>query len=507
MGNSSDQPTVAFDRRQFAGVMAGLALLSTVRAERKPPTQCQHIAAEVTAEPVDLPKGTRLPFRWSAAGVSSEPTQPVRLKFESDQTAGTPTALRFSIGLETRDVRQVTATSIKSKKKLGTFDVRFSSPFQLYSIDLNEQSGQIALSEGVQLQLTRGELPLMILTDGNKMPDALRPHLLVPGSDSPDKEFFRRFASVASIQPFGWMQGCVFDGLLDMADAGQGDAYREAADRQFELFLPGGKLVYENPRGMPVDGRVYGIEDTLPYAALARIEPDHAVLEIPIKFWKSRQDKEGCIIDGGNTTSEGSYTVGYPLAVIGRARKSDELEKMALAQIRVRQDRLFDGKTFWRTRNTKGGRGNKNWSRGIAWQILGMARTMSVLADRDEVKALIPEFKKLADWTMAYQRPNGLWGVFVDDTKTIPDTAGSAGLAAALAIGYREKWLDKQAAEAADKAIEGLKTYLTPDGFMDGVSQGNKGGEALQRGNYRVIYQIGMGLLAQTIAARTTRPE
>lgn len=39
------------------------------------------------------------------------------------------------------------------------------------------------------------------------------------------------------------------------------------------------------------------------------------------------------------------------------------------------------------------------------------------------------------------------------------------------------------------------------DAFLGRVAQSNKGGEALQRGNYRVIYQMGMGLMAQLIAA------
>ncbi|WP_437206165.1 hypothetical protein [Planctomicrobium sp. SH664] len=42
---------------------------------------------------------------------------------------------------------------------------------------------------------------------------------------------------------------------------------------------------------------------------------------------------------------------------------------------------------------------------------------------------------------------------------------------------------------------------LTPDGFLQGASQSNKGGEDLQRSEYRVIYQMGMGLMAQLLAA------
>lgn len=49
------------------------------------------------------------------------------------------------------------------------------------------------------------------------------------------------------------------------------------------------------------------------------------------------------------------------------------------------------------------------------------------------------------------------------------------------------------------------KPELTPHGFLGGVAQANKGGEELQRGSYRVIYQMGMGLLAQLIASLEVR--
>ncbi|MBC7927866.1 MAG: glycoside hydrolase family 88 protein, partial [Bryobacteraceae bacterium] len=81
------------------------------------------------------------------------------------------------------------------------------------------------------------------------------------------------------------------------------------------------------------------------------------------------------------------------------------------------------------------------------------------------------------------------------------DTSGSAGIAAALAIGVREGWLDAKARSAAAKTLAGLRAHLTPDGFLGGVTQANKAGEGLQRGDYRVIYQMGVGIMGQLIAA------
>ena len=64
---------------------------------------------------------------------------------------------------------------------------------------------------------------------------------------------------------------------------------------------------------------------------------------------------------------------------------------------------------------------------------------------------------------------------------------------------------DASAKSAAAKTLAGLQPRLTCDGFLGGIRQANKGGEGLQRGNYRVIYQMGMGLLAKHIAALETK--
>ncbi|HID22692.1 MAG TPA: hypothetical protein EYP14_09870 [Planctomycetaceae bacterium] len=46
-----------------------------------------------------------------------------------------------------------------------------------------------------------------------------------------------------------------------------------------------------------------------------------------------------------------------------------------------------------------------------------------------------------------------------------------------------------------------MEKHLTSDGLLGGASQSNKGGESLQRSDYRRVYQMAMGLQAQLIAA------
>jgi rhamnogalacturonyl hydrolase YesR len=189
------------------------------------------------------------------------------------------------------------------------------------------------------------------------------------------------------------------------------------------------------------------------------------------------------------------------MAELAKAQGSEELMRLALDQVRIRQAACFNGQAFHRTRSDDGERGNRNWARGIAWQLLGTARTLVVAGNRSDISDLTAGLKRLGDWVRSFQRSDGLWSVFVDEPALMPDTGGSAGIAAALAIGANRGWLDASAKAAAAKALAGLQRSLTPDGFLTGVSQANKGGEPLQRSDYRVIYQMGMGLMGQLIAA------
>ncbi len=109
-------------------------------------------------------------------------------------------------------------------------------------------------------------------------------------------------------------------------------------------------------------------------------------------------------------------------------------------------------------------------------QIPGLARTLAVAQDRPDTRDLLAAYGRFARWIIPLQRPDGLWSVFVDEPSLTPDTAGSAGIAAALAIGARHGWVDAGARAAAARTLTSLQQHLTPDGFLGGVSQSNKGG-------------------------------
>jgi unsaturated rhamnogalacturonyl hydrolase len=466
----------------------------------------KHLPAKVISSAgLPLPEKQRAPFGWQTTTITSADKAPLVLAWPELAADVKPTHFRIAIGLDERDEKAAEVFLPTSGRVIGTLDLRFVTQFQVYQLALKPDDVAAIRSEGVALRLTKGS-DLEVFTGGADVPAALLPHLLVPGTASALEEYFARMNSLACVQQFGWMEGCVLDGLLDLGEQPQHAAMKSMAQQHLALFFKDGNFIYENHLSAPSDGKIYGIEGGLPFAALARVEPQSSLLGLPLKSWELRRRPTGSIQDGEHMSSEGSYTIAYPLALIAKARGDEKLMQDALYQCRIRQARFFDGKEFWRTYNDDGKRGNRNWARGIAWQMVGLTRTLIVAKERQDISDLIIHLQRMAGWVIKLQREDGLWSVFADEPTLTPDTAGSAGIAAALALGAKHGWLDENARIAAEKTLTGLQQPLTLDGFLGGVSQSNKGGEGLQRSDYRSIYQMGMGLMAQLIAALDKAP-
>ncbi len=501
MGRKRRMPLVRREILGWSAMLLGLVTSDSVADGRE---FARHLPATV-ASSAGLPVSAkqRAPFGWQVTTITTADRPPLVLRWDALPEGAAPTHLRVAIGLDERDEKIAEAFLPASGRVIGAFDLRFVSQFQVYQMALGPADVADIRSEGIALRLTRGS-DLEILTGGPDIPEALLPHLLVPGTATLMEEFFARMNSLACVQQFGWMEGCVMDGLLDLAELPRHSVMRVMAERHLALFFKDGRLVYENHVSAPSDDRIYGIEGTLPFAALARVEPHSPLLELAIQAWGKRRRPTGSIQDGPHMSSEGAYTIAYPLALIAGARGSEAMMQDALYQVRIRQARFFDGSEFWRTYDDDGKRGNRNWARGIAWQLLGLTRTLAVARGRQDAGDLVIQLQQFAAWAMARQREDGLWSVIVDESRLTPDTAGSAGIAAALALGAKHGWLDADARAAASRTLTGLQGHLTRDGFLGGVSQSNKGGLELQRSDYRAIYQMGMGLMAQLVAALET---
>lgn len=461
-----------------------------------------YAVARVSGYPdLPIPPGRRLTRGWAAFPLTHN--RPVELHWDTPPAPG-PARLRVSVAIDERDARRVTVKLNSADRTVGALDIRYAHIFQPFELQLSADDAAAAARHGVSLTLDGGSTPLWLLhdPDGNhRLSDALMPHLLGMVDQPAAAAFIDRLAALDSLQFFGWQEGCVLVGLRDLAACGLLRAERaEAAIRAHMamFFDADGRLDYEDDWSRPRAGEIYGIECTLPFAVMAGVMPDHPAIHSALAFWRSLWEQQGgAIQDPDMLSAEGSYTVAYPLAVIGQMRGEPEWTGMALAQLRLRRA-LFDGTNHALRILPDGSRTFVNWCRGVAWSLLGLTRTLAVLPDPPA--DLIADVQRLAAWALD-RRAGALWPTFLHAPETPVDTSGSAGIAAALALAARHGWLSDCARTAAAETLDALHDYLTPDGFLGGVAQVNKAGEGLQRDPYRVISQFGMGLMAQLMAA------
>ncbi|MGG1555182.1 glycoside hydrolase family 88 protein [Paenibacillus ferrarius] len=487
-----------------------------------------------------VPEGKRLPFGWCSfvvppANNSNKGSflywaDPDDVATSNEVSEGS-VYFRVTVALDVREEKSVEVRLASSGRIIGVLDIRYAYVFQPFQIELSREDAQLARCEGVELRMATGSEPLWLFMEREcSLPSTLFvPHLLFDDNNQEVEQrlnsFLERMLSLDVVQEFSWMGGCVMDGLLALGELDRsllppGSTPREALIRQLRLFLDeSGQLTYENPKSVPADGRILDIECTLPFGAIAKLWPDHPTLELALAFWKGHTGTDGAIQDGSLISAEGSYTVAYPLAVLARERGDMEIAALARRQLLSRRDRLTVGNDLFLRHERHGEDGChtfRNWARAYAWYMLGLAHTlkelkaMSVgsreytnkyqtLASVEEAE-LCEEFIRIAHIAIYHQRKDGLWANFIDEPTITADTSGSAGIAAALAMGVRYGWLEPVASEAAEHAFAALKMRLTPDGLLTGVSQSNRGGEKLQRGDYRVISQMAMGLMAQLYA-------
>lgn len=478
------------------------------------------VVLEAIAPLVEPPGDKRVPFGWGAAAVEctagggatrlkAASSPPVPPKPETELRA----YLRLAIAVDVREEKQIKVTLPEDGKVIGIIDIRYAYVLQVFELPVEAADVPEVLRQGVELRMVRGEQPLWFFTDANGLAGeaALLPHLLIAGTET-DKEqqFLQQLASVASVQPFGWMEGCVLDALSDLQTVyPERPEFAAALDQHLSLFLTeSGELVYENPRSVPVDGSIYGIEGTLPFAVIAKRHPEHPVLELALRFWLSHgSGPDGVIADGTSITAEGAYTVAYPLAVLARLRGRDDLAELAISNLIHRMKLLqHEQGLCWINRQSNGEwEPYVNWGRAYAWYMLGLIRSIVELRGMerhaDRVAELEQECLRIAQIALAHQRSDGLWSCMLNEPETGVDTSGSAGIAAAMAIGWRHGLLPDTMEEAAKRTYAGLLAYLTPDGLLGGVAQSNRNGEALQRSGYRVLSQMAMGLMGQLAAA------
>lgn len=487
-------------------VLAFSAILAAVSVRAAP---LHYDALVGTAGEMAMPTDKRPPFGWPVLALASKPVVLTAPGARGDGDL----FLRLTVAVDDRELRMIEVLTSDSGERVGQMDLRYAHPIQTFQLAVPAKYRARVKSGGVTLRQLGHTKPMWLFAadPAGATPMEYQPHLLtVAGPVDRIEALQHRLASVSSIQAFGWVEGCVLDGLQAIAARDpSGAAAARAA--HWRLFSPSReKLIYENHRSEPYDGRVHTIEAGLPFADLARHDPDSPLLDLFLDFCRQHTQPDGAIQDAGpasGLTAEGSYTIAYPLALIAAARHDRGLEEIAHRQLELARDRLWhDGAIWLRHYRDKDRRTFRGWSRGVAWYALGLVRTIEVMQPRRDTADLAAELHRVAAWVLPLQRADGLWPCYLEDQQLPPDTSGSAGIAAALAAGARLGILPASARDSARRALTAGVTYLTPDGMLDGVAQSNRGGEALQRSDYRVLSLFGSGLLAQLLAEFTVPP-
>ncbi len=466
------------------------------------PPLSRHFCHTFRSAPAPEAAPQRIPFGWQAAALRRD--APLHLYWEGPPPQAA-TRLRITLALDQREAKEVAVELGQDGTRLGVLDIQFGYACQSFECEIPLGHAAAVAAQGLRLRMVEGRTPLWIFCGG--VPEdahALLPHFLepAPGSWAAAYTFL---ASRASVQPFGWLEGCVLEGLLELGRSVPAWATRAetALADHLGLFFPQNEMVYESPRGVPMDNRLSSMEATLMLPALLRHRPDHPALGRMREFWMGAIGENGLIGGEGYQKCEVCYTVAYPLALLSRQRGDEAGVALALEQLRI-LERVLHHEGLLYQATYKGEYTFPYWSRGMAWYLLGFARVLEITgtdaspATRDAAAALARACQRL----LPFQGADGLWPCYAHLPETGAETSGTGGIAAALLLAHRLGCAPDEARLAAERALEGLRPYLSADGLLNGVCQSNKkeAGDALQRRGFRCSSAMGLGLAVQAAA-------
>lgn len=456
---------------------------------------------------LSYPEDKRIPLGWPVFAVPFDQSQenPI-LTFPQVNEKG-PFFIRLTASIDFREEKSVIAYLPQSGKIIGEILMTYAHPFQPFEVEISRKTLKRIFKEGLGFKMGRGSGDAWFygISQEQLVPDGLQPHILAGKSSDIEAAFFDNLYSMNSFSPFGWMGGSVQDALLEWMLLGDKRA-EQTLSLHLDSYLDDELGIrFENPNTRPVDGTFNSIEDFVPFAAIAHIYPEHKAIDLALDFCTTRINADG-IISGSSITTEGCYTLAYPLMAIAISRNDHQIAQIAINQLVSRMRYLTDKEAIYQRSTLTGKKEFKNWGRGIVWYMLGLVKTLHLLDNHPfdfskEREELTSSFVHLAGVMKLHQNSRGMWRGYVDQPSMAIDTSATAGIAATMCWGVYLGILDNSYLNIAEKARDGMLEYISPDGFVRMVSQINRGGESLQKSDYRVITQFGMGLFAQLMAA------
>ncbi len=462
----------------------------------------RYVLANVTGGEAILPNDKYIPFDWAFSEISAG-NEGIKLGWKDvDVSDKSMARLRMTSATDVREALVLEVKTAKSGKKIADWNLQFAAYMQPFDLEISQEILKTVLAEGLSLKMLKGTKPFWFFSANNLQktaPNAYLPHLLI--YDAFDKNAWQdRILSLDSVQTFGWQQGIVWDGLFEMSK--KLAKAKQVLAQQMDLYFGNDALVYAKYNNEKEINKINGVESILPFAVLAQTNPKHPSIQTAIEFCETHANTEGVIADGkGNNRllkTEECYTVSYPLAVMAKTLNRPDLAVLAIKTVRSRIRTLEKGDSIYQRGTEQGELFFENWSRGVAWYLLGLGKTLAYLPESKEKELLKISFQKSVEKVVKHQQSNGLWNNFFHQPETGFETSGTAGIAAALHYGFQNGLLDKKVEKNVTNAKEGLSAYFTPDGYLTGSAQVNKaeGGNDLQRNGFRIISPYTLGLVA-----------
>lgn len=415
--------------------------------------------------------------------------------------------LRVTNAVDYRDEQCIEVRLTLSQELVGKIDIRYSYTYQFFDLLLDKSMAKRVINEGIVLSCPGKLQQLWIFDDQNTGIDRqyFVPHLLVTSkSVNRIENAIFSLLSFKSIQPFGWIEGSVLDGIQSFMNGKYAKQAKIALEKHIAQYVTSdGKLIYEDLHGNVVEDAFTTIEATLPMAIIAKYNPNHVLIENAVSFFTQRNQYSDLIIDDHMVSAEGCYTVAYPLAVMACATQNSTLAELSVKQILLRKKLLTnENDVYLRYLLDTKTHTFKNWSRAFGWYYLGMVKTYCTLqlSPFNEIEGLDDmrlEIKRISELVLTYKQNHGLWNVFLDLSDTDVETSGSSAIAAAMAMAAKHNIISENYLKEAESCYFALVKYISVDGLLSGVSQHNAGGMRLQLSQYRVLSQMGLGLWGQ----------
>ena len=251
-----------------------------------------------------------------------------------------------------------------------------------------------------------------------------------------------------------------WEALLDGYEVTGSPEYLEAVQRQAETALE-------------VENKPENCDAMAPIRALARLYEhtgDQRLLrrsmQITDGYLETAPRYKGCFIGfhwlSNHARAEIIFQVCPSLIYLFKVSGEQRYLDAVLDQYRRYEGLLHDPETgYWYHGAGKSVRTTANWSRGVAFILLGILQSAEHVPDACAEKPdMVDTVRRMAANLCEYQDKTGFWRKVIDEPATQFESSGTAWMGTALERGMRLGWLEPSYREAADRAWDAVKTRI-----------------------------------------------